>query len=76
MRQSKFTETQIVYILKEADAGLPLNEIWRSCGISSAIAGGHTARAAAQSGGVGRMLGAPHRVAPARRHPGARPGNE
>ena len=36
LRQSKFTETQIVSMLKEADAGRPVNEIWRSYGISSA----------------------------------------
>ena len=36
MRQSKFTETQIVSILKEADAGRLVNEIWRTYGISSA----------------------------------------
>ena len=36
MRPSKFTETQIVAILKEADAGRPVNEIWRNYGISSA----------------------------------------
>ena len=36
MRQSKFAETQIVSILKEADAGRPVNEIWRKYGISSA----------------------------------------
>ena len=36
MRQSKFTETQIVSILKEADAGRPVNEIWRKYVISSA----------------------------------------
>jgi putative transposase len=37
MRQSKFTETQIVAMLKEADASRPINEIWRSYGISSAM---------------------------------------
>lgn len=36
MRQSKFTEAQIVSILKEADVGRPVNEIWRKYGISSA----------------------------------------
>jgi putative transposase len=36
MRQSKFTETPIVSILKEADDGRPINEIWRTYGISSA----------------------------------------
>ena len=36
MRQSKFTETQIVSILKEADTGRPVNEIWRTYSISSA----------------------------------------
>ncbi len=34
MRQSKFTETQIMSILKEADAGRPVNEIWRSYGMA------------------------------------------
>lgn len=36
MRQSKFIETQIVSILKEVDAGRPVNEIWRTNSISSA----------------------------------------
>ena len=36
MRQSKFTETQIVSILKAANAGRPVNEIWRHYGISFA----------------------------------------
>ena len=30
MRQSKFSETQIVSILNEADAGRPVTEIWRT----------------------------------------------
>jgi len=34
MRQSKFTEPPIVSILNEADAGRPVNEIWRQSGIS------------------------------------------
>ena len=36
MRQTQFTDTQIIAILKEADAGRTVNEIWRHYGISSA----------------------------------------
>jgi len=36
MPQSKFTGTQIVSMLKEADAGRPVTENWRTSGISSA----------------------------------------
>ena len=35
MRNSKFSETQIVSILKEADAGMPVKEVCRKHGISS-----------------------------------------
>ena len=36
MKRSKFTETQIVSILKEADAGLSVKEVCRKHGISDA----------------------------------------
>jgi putative transposase len=36
MKKSKFTETQIVAILKQADAGVPIKYICRQAAISSA----------------------------------------
>jgi putative transposase len=36
MKQSKFSESQIVAILKEGEAGIPVGEILRKHGISSA----------------------------------------
>jgi putative transposase len=36
MKPSRLTESQIVEIQKEADAGLAANAVWRKHGISSA----------------------------------------
>ena len=36
MKKSRFTETQIVSIMKEADAGRPVKEVCRQHGISDA----------------------------------------
>lgn len=36
MKSSKFTETQVVSILKQADAGVPVKDICRQAGISAA----------------------------------------
>lgn len=37
MRQSRFSDSQIVAILKESDAGIPVAEICRKNGISTAL---------------------------------------
>jgi len=36
MKKSRFSETQIVAILKQADAGLPVKDVCRQAGISVA----------------------------------------
>jgi len=36
MKKTRFTETQIISILKEADAGVPVKDICRQYGISDA----------------------------------------
>lgn len=37
MRKSKFTESQIMAALKQAEAGVPVNEVARQLGVSPAL---------------------------------------
>ena len=36
MKKSKFTEEQVVYALKQAEAGVPIKEVCRKYGVSDA----------------------------------------
>ena len=36
MRKSKFTESQILTALKQAESGLPVNDVYRQIGVSPA----------------------------------------
>jgi len=36
VKKSKFTETQIIAVLKQGDAGVPIKDLCRQAGISSA----------------------------------------
>lgn len=36
MKKTRFSESEIVSILKEADAGVPVKDVWRKHNISSA----------------------------------------
>ena len=36
MKKSKFSETQIVAILRQGDGGLPIKDLCRQCGLSTA----------------------------------------
>ena len=36
MKKSKFTEEQVVYALKQAEAGVPIKELCRKYGVSDA----------------------------------------
>jgi putative transposase len=37
MRKSKFTESQIAFVLRQADEGTPITEVCRKAGVSEAM---------------------------------------
>ena len=51
MKKSKFTETQIVSILKQADAGVPIKDICRQADISVPLALAHWIKASPRNSG-------------------------
>jgi putative transposase len=60
MHKSRLDETEIISIMKEADAGVSVNDVWRKDGINSAMYGG------LQAADLKRMRGLPRVVAPSR----------
>jgi putative transposase len=36
MKKSRYTEEQIAYVLRQAESGRPVSDVWRSTGISEA----------------------------------------
>jgi hypothetical protein len=59
MKKSRFTDSQIIAVLKQAEAGAPVPELCREHGISSATFGSEQSRTAEQ----GQVLRYPHVLA-------------
>ncbi|MEQ1654319.1 MAG: transposase [Nitrospira sp.] len=34
MKRSKFSENQIVYVIRQAESGAPIGDLWRQLGVS------------------------------------------